>query len=339
MKVSGGTVRTISSRALVEACARLGVDTDRLLQGVGVTREVLQDSDARIPTATVAELWKRAHELSGDPLLALRAAEALPYGAYKVVDFMASSASSVGDAFRKVSEYFPLINTSARLPITVGDSTVEFGLEPAPGSPAISRPYAEYTLAACYLRVREAVGDFAPLRVEFTQPSPPDTSEHRRIFRAPVRFEAGRTQLVLSREVWEQANSRPNPELCAVLEEHARRLLAELPSDGLLGEVRKLTTEELKGGTPTLEHVASRVSMSGRTLQRRLKEEGTTFAEVLDWLRRGMAQGYLADEQISISEVSYLLGFSEQSAFHRAFKRWTGSTPVQFRRNAATPAS
>ena len=75
--------------------------------------------------------------------------------------------------------------------------------------------------------------------------------------------------------------------------------------------------------------------MSGRTLQRRLKEEGTSFGELLDWLRRGMAQAYLADDQISISEVSYLLGFSEQSAFQRAFKRWTGSTPVQFRKTTA----
>jgi len=339
MKTPGGTVRTISSRALVDACANLGVDTDQLLQSVGVERQVLQDSDARIPVETLAALWKRAYELSGDPHLALRAAEALPFGAYKVVDYMASSAGTIGEAFRKVSEYFPIINTTARLPIAVGDSSVTFGLEPAPGSPPVTRPYAEYTLAACYLRVRDAVGDFVPLRVEFSQPEPADTTEHRRIFRAPVRFGAARTQLVLAREVWDQRNAHPNPDLCAMLEEHARRLLAELPSEGIVGEVRRLTTAELKGGRPTLEHVSGLVSMSGRTLQRRLKQEGTSFGELLDWLRRGMAQAYLADEQISISEVSYLLGFSEQSAFQRAFKRWTGSTPVQFRKTTARSAS
>jgi hypothetical protein len=115
------------------------------------------------------------------------------------------------------------------------------------------------------------VGDFAPLRVEFSYPEPPETSEHRRIFRAPVRFGAERIQLVLAREVWDQRNAHPNPGLCAMLEEHARRLLTELPSEGLVGEIRRLTTTELKGGRPTLEHVSGLVSMSGRTLQHRLR--------------------------------------------------------------------
>jgi hypothetical protein len=88
MKTPGGTVRTISSRALVDACANLGVDTDELLRSVGVERQVLLDSDARIPTETLAVLWKRAYELSGDPHLSLHAAESLPFGAYKVVDYI-----------------------------------------------------------------------------------------------------------------------------------------------------------------------------------------------------------------------------------------------------------
>ena len=201
-----------------------------------------------------------------------------------------------------------------------------------PGSPAVSRPYAEYTFAACYLRTRHAVGDFDPIRVEFTHSRPDDTSEHERIFRAPVHFECERLQLVFSRAVWEQPNNtKPNPDLCAVLEEHAKSLLADLPSAGLVGEARETTMAQRRGGTPTLEHVAQQLGMSGRTLQRRLKQEGTTFAKLLDDLRSGMARAYLADSQISLCEVSYLLGFSEQSAFNRAFKRWMGLTPLQFR--------
>ena len=336
---TGGTVLTVSSRALVDACARLGVDVDRLLRTVGVERALLQDPDARLPATKVGELWRLAYELAGDPNLALHAAEALPHGAYRVVDFMAASAATVGVAFRKVSEYFPLINTAVTLPIDVGDSEVTFGAEPMPGAPPVSRPYAEYLFAACYLRVRAAVGEFAPLRVEFSHPEPADTTEHERIFRSPVRFGRVRSRLVLSRGVWDQPNSRPDLELCAVLEAHARRLLAELPSDGLLGEVRRLITAELSGGTPTLEHVAKLASMSARTLQRRLQEEGTSFADELDRLRRGMGQAYLADAHLSILEVSYLLGFSEQSAFNRAFKRWTGTTPMQFRKDGARAAS
>ena len=258
MKTPGGTVRTISSRALVDACANLGVDTDQLLQSVGVERQVLQDPDARIPTE----------------MLTARDA-----------------------AVRRV--------LAGRL------------LPPRERGRGRLRSPARRVLAS---RARRHVRTPAHL------PGP-----------GAVRSRADPTRL--AREVWDQPNAHPNPDLCAMLEEHARRLLAELPSEGLVGEIRRLTTAELKGGRPTLEHVSGLASMSGRTLQRRLKQEGTSFGELLDWLRRGMAQACLEDEQISISEVSYLLGFSEQSAFHRAFKRWTGSTPVQFRKTTARSAT
>lgn len=332
MSASGGTVLTVSSRALVDACANLGVDVDALLDAVGIDRGLLEDPDGRIPTERVRALWRRAHDLAGDPNLALHAVEALPFGAYRVIDFMASSAATVGEAFRKVSDYFPLINTTVALPVTVAEAEVSFAIVPTPGSPAVARPYAEYTLAACYLRIRNAVGDFAPLRVEFPHEAPADPSEHERVFRAPVRFRCERPRLVLSRKTWDRPNARPNPGLCAVLEDHAKRLLSEVPHGGFAEEIRKTTLAQLRGGTPTLEHVARTLGMSGRTLQRRLREDGTSFADLLDELRRGMAQAYLADPRVSISEVSYLLGFSEQSAFQRAFKRWTGQTPLAFRR-------
>jgi AraC-like DNA-binding protein len=331
MGSSGGTILAVSSRALVEACAHRNVDVDALLAAVGLDRSQLDDHDARIPTDKARALWQRAYEVAGDPNLALHAVEALPYGAYRVLDFIASSAATVGEVFSKVSDYFPLVNTTVALPIAVGDAEVGVGIVPAPGSPAVSRPYAEYTLAACYLRIRNAVGDFDPMRVEFSHETPADTSEHERIFRSPVLFRCRETRLVLSRSVWDQPNTHPDPELCAVLEEHARRLLSEVPRGGFGEEVRKTTLAQLRGGTPTLAHVAQQLGMSGRTLQRRLEEEGTSFAELLDELRRGTAQAYLADPQVSIGEVSYLLGFSEQSAFQRAFKRWTGLTPRGFR--------
>jgi len=331
MSTSGGTVLTVSSRALVAACANLAVDVDALLAAVGIERDLLDDPDARIPAHRARELWRRAYELAGDPNLALHAVEALPFGAYRVIDFMASSAATVGEAFRKVSDYFPLINTTVTLPVIVGDSEADLAVVPARGAPPLSRPYAEYTLAACYLRVRDAVGPFDPLRVEFPHEEPPDPSEHERVFRAPVRFGRESARLVFSRKVWDQANAHPDPTLCTVLESHAKRLLSEVPRGGLTEEIRKKTLAQLRGGTPTLEHVARELGLSGRTLQRRLREEGTTFAEVLDDLRRGMAEAYLADPRISIGEVSYLLGFSEQSAFQRAFKRWTGRTPRGFR--------
>src|SRR5689334_11199821 len=95
-----GTVLSVSSRAMVGACERLGLDTEAMLRAVGIARETLDDPDARLEAGKVSALWAKAYELSGDPVLSLHAAEACPLGAYKVIDFMGSSASTVGEAFR-----------------------------------------------------------------------------------------------------------------------------------------------------------------------------------------------------------------------------------------------
>ena len=321
---------------MLDACARLGLDTGQILQAAKLDPAVIQDPDARIPIEQAGAVWQKAYELSGDPNLALHAIEVLPFGAYRVIDFLAASAPTIGAALAKVADYFPLINDSIRLPYTVGDREVTFGLE-APSRPAlISRPYAEYTLAAVFLRTRVATNQrFALVRVDFSQPAPPDPSEHRRIFECPVQFDAPTCQLVIAREVWDTARTGTNPALFAVLETHARMLLDQLPRQAdTASRVRQAIESELRGGNPRLESIARQLAMSPRTLQRRLRDEGIAFDELLDDLRFRTAKAYLAQKDIAGAEVAYLLGFAEPSSFNHAFKRWSGQTPTEYRRLA-----
>src|SRR5512138_1467893 len=142
-----GTVLTVSSRALLGACARLGIDTETLLQAVGIDRQTLDDPDARLQNHEVGALWAKAYELSGDPVLSLHVAEACPLGAYKVIDYMAASARTVGEAFRCSARYFHLINSAVRLPIDESGDPVAFDVEAESGGPSgVSRAYAEYCL-------------------------------------------------------------------------------------------------------------------------------------------------------------------------------------------------
>ena len=174
----GGTVLSVSSRALLDACARLGLDTSQILAAAKLDLVTLQDPDARIPVEQVDALWQKAYELSNDPNLALHAIEVLPFGAYRVIDFLASSAPTVGAALAKVSDYFPLINAVVRLPYAVGDHHVTYAVE-APSRPStITRPYAEYTLAAVFLRTRIATNQLYPVIACGVQPSP--TGGYRR---------------------------------------------------------------------------------------------------------------------------------------------------------------
>jgi AraC-like DNA-binding protein len=333
----GGSTLSVSSRAIVEACARLGLDTAQILEAARIDPATLQDPDARIPLDQVDALWKKAYELSKDPNLALHAIEVLPFGAYRVIDFLASSAPTVGTALAKVSDYFPIINDVVRLSYAVGDRQVFFAVE-APSRPStITRPYAEYVLAAVFLRVRIATNQRFPLvRVDFHHPRPNEIGEHERIFECPIRFEAETCQLVIDRDVWDTPRTGSNSDLFSVLDAHARMLLRQIPSPpDIVSRVREAIEAELRGGDPKLESIARQLAMSPRTLQRRLRDQGVIFNDVLDEIRFRAAKSYLAQRDVAGTEVAYLLGFAEQSSFNRAFRRWAGRTPTEYRRDAA----
>jgi AraC-like DNA-binding protein len=325
---------------MLSACARLGLDTSQILRAAGLDRATLENPDVRLPAEQVDALWRNAYELSGDPNLALHAIEVLPFGAYRVIDFLASSAPTIGMALAKVSDYFPLIrNGEIGLPYAVTETQVTVGLE-APTCPAaISRPYAEYTLAAVFLRTRTATNQRYPLiRVEFSHPQPEDISEHERIFECPVVFGAATCQLVIARDVWDTPRIGSDPALFSVLDAHAKLLLDQLPNPAeIVSQVRQAIESELRGGHPQLESIARRLVMTPRTLQRRLRDQGLVFNDVLDAMRFRAARTYLAQPDVAVAEVAYLLGFAEQSSFNRAFRRWSGQTPTEYRRRAAGP--
>jgi AraC-like DNA-binding protein len=332
----GGTVLTVSSRALLEYCDKLGVDTGAILRTAGLERAAVDDPDGRLPLAQARNLWRLAYQASGDPDLALHAAEALRFGAYRVIDYLAGSAPTVGAAIAQVSAYFPIINSAVRLPITTRTGDVAISLV-CPDDPAhITRPYVEYTFAAVFLRVREATNVRYPLaRVEFAFAAPASTAEHERIFECPVRFGAADNLMRVSRDAWDTPSSRADADLFGVLADHARILGQKIPSEPApIQDVRRALLERLNGGDLSLDSVAKQLAMSPRTLQRRLREHGLSFADLLDSVRASAAKSYLTDQQISVAEVAYLLGFAEQSSFNHAFKRWTGQAPGEFRKQS-----
>jgi AraC-like DNA-binding protein len=330
----GGSVLSVSSRALLGACDRLGLDTDRILAAAGVDRVVVNDPDRRVPIVQFGRLWQAAYELADDPDLALHAIEVLPFGAYRVIDFLIWNAPTLGDALAKVSDYFPLINDVVRLPFVVGDRSATLAVE-APSDPAVvTRPYAEYVLGAVFLRTRVNMQQpYRLARVEFTHPRPASIREHERIFACPVVFGAQACQLVIGRQAWDAPRTGADRTLFSILDGHARTLLDQRPADGtIVGRVREAIGAGLRGGDPGLLSVARQLGMSPRTLQRRLSEHNAIFNEMLDTMRFVAAKSYLAQKNIAATEIAYLLGFAEQSSFNRAFRRWAGQTPREFRR-------
>lgn len=330
------SIAVTSTLAMVRAAAARGCDTRAVLAAARVDPALLEDPDARLPGPTVLAIWNALRAETGDPTLQLVAPAALPFGAYRLIDYLVAASATVGEGIQRFARYFGLIaeQVALRVEAVAGDWCLSVAT--ANGGP-VPPLYVDYIFAALVVRIRMSIRpDLAVAGVELRMPAPAAASRYREVFQAPVRFGAAADRIRFSGTEWQRPTVDGDAALVAVLEEHARILgsQAPQPSGGFLGAVEGALASHLSDGA-SADTVARALNVSVRTLQRRLVEHGTTYRKVSDAVQARLAEGYLADPTVSISEVAFLLGFSEQSAFNRAFHRWTGESPGRWRRQAS----
>ena len=333
------TVATTSTRAMLRTAELRGFDATPLLAQVGLTRAEIEDPDARLPAPAALALWDGLCALTGDPALQLVAPGTLPFGAYRVIDYIVGASATVADGVRRFADYFCLIADGRAL--TILDQGDEHVLDytRADGG-VVPGIFVDYLFAALVIRIRMKIRTSLRVhRVELRHPAPADAAQYIACFQAPVRFGAAADRLVFDDDEWRAPMDNPDEALATVLDQHARMLAAQRTGESddnvdFVRDVRHAVTaalpEELSAAA-----VASRLFVSVRTLQRRLDAAGTTFRDVCDSARQDLAQGYLSDPGVSIAEVAFLLGFSDQPSFHRAFRRWTGEAPGTWRSQIA----
>jgi AraC-like DNA-binding protein len=331
------SVPTIQAKAvekIVRAAAVRGVDARALYQAAKVNPEGLDDPDRRIPFAQVVALYEQGARLTNDDAFGLHVGEAIDATAFDVLGYSVINSSTLGDALDRAARYNSIWTNGSYLSIDKGSPLTKIFYVYVDDSITERRHDAEMTLAALASLSRTITNsDLSPAQITFQHDRPRDTREHQRIFKCPVEFKASSNQYFVESASLALPIVKADPGLCAVLDRHAEGLIAKYPrNDSLVERVRTMIKDELSGGNASLERIADSLSMSGRTLQRKLREHGTSHQELLDQMRRDLAMRYLQEPEMAICEVAYLLGFSESSALHRAFKRWTGKTPNEFRR-------
>ena len=332
------SIAVTSTLAMVRAAAARGGDPHVVLQELGVDPASLEDPDARLPAPTVLAVWNALRAATGDSTLQLIAPAALPFGAYRIIDYLVAASATVGDGVRRFAQYFGLIAEEVTLRVEAEAGDYCLVLARADGGP-VPPVYVDYVFAALVTRIRMRIRPgLVVAGVELRQPEPSAAARYHEVFQAPIRFGAPADRLRFSGAEWEQPTVAGDAALAALLEEHARILAARTPpgATGFVGEVERAVASRLPNGA-SAEAVARELNMSVRTLQRRLVACGTTFHHVSDAVLARLAAGYLTDPSVSVSEVAFLLGFSEQSAFNRAFRRWTGESPGRWRRRVGAP--
>jgi AraC-like DNA-binding protein len=323
--VSQPTFSAGSVRGLLGAFERLGHDVPSLLRAAGLSPSELEDPDARIACAAVGAVFGVAQQRQPLKNLGLRLAQETPLGAYPLIDYLIVTSSTVGEGMRRYARYSLLTGAPVHIDIREDERPIRVLIDfPGGGS--------EYTISLTLLHLRrEAAGTLRAESVSFAH-QPDDRAAFEEVFGCPVRVNAPWSGFTLSAEAWQLPMRRRDPILQSVLERHAADVVAKIPAgDDVVSQLRRVLARRVAGGETSVSATARDLGTSVRTLQRRLATTGISYQELLDQSRCEAAERHLADATLSIAEVAWLIGYSEPSAFHRAFKRWRGLSPQAFR--------
>lgn len=325
---------------LKDALRRTGCDPDRICEAVGLRPADLEDPDASIPLQPYLAFLDRAARESGDDCFGLRFGAGFDPANYGALGFLAINSPTIGAALAKGARYLGVMRDNCRVFLEVEGGMARLRYQLSAASVGLRRQDAEMALGRVCGGIRKIMRrNWSPREVLFEHPAPPDISPHREILGAEVRFGQPLNALIFEQDVLdfeiETADSRLLNILEGFLEEELSRRRA---NPDLIQRVRRWVLDALSSGVPGIAEVAQTAGLSVRTLQRRLGEQGTTYNKLVDDLRYDLSLQYLEASNVSVSEIAFLLGYSEASAFDRAFRRRTGVSPMEFRRRLNSSA-
>ncbi len=325
------TIAAVCGVRLYQFARAQGIEPSRLPPFIVPGGDLLE---ARIPYDDLIALWEGVMRVADEPAFPVRAGASSTAHDYDAVGFACMTQPTLGEAIAQVVRYSRAWTDRSewRLERDARTVSVIFAC-PDPYRLGV-RCATENILAELLNAGRKLTGvEYPAARVRFRHAAPRDVTAHEAFFGGPIEWSADRNELAIAAEAARIPLPKADSALAAYFDRHVQRLLQREPDapERIAGRARAFLLEEVKRGTPTLQTAAAHLHTSPRTLKRRLREEGTTFQDLLDAVRCDLAKRYLEEQRFALGEVSFLLGFSEPSAFHRAFKRWTGKTPLAYR--------
>jgi AraC-like DNA-binding protein len=326
---------------MLQYLADRGIPAGIAMAEAGIDPGFAASVDNRVPGSQVERLWKVAVARTGDPLVGLHMGESYNPGTLDILGYVVLSCRTVGELLEKFARFARILNDGLRVELVRERSTAYCGCTFVAGNNYLLRA-PEQAIDATWAGVarelnRLPVTPVVAQSVWFRRVAPggDELTEYKRVIGAPLKFGATEDRFVLSSGDLAKPIRSANPALLAIFERHAEDALRSIESSNTrANQVARVLAEKLKGKAPNIQEVARDLAMSSRNLQRTLRESGTTYQVLLDEVRRDVAIRHLANPSTSVSQVGFLLGFSEPSAFHRAFRRWTGKSPGEFRAQA-----
>lgn len=324
------TVPVRSARNVIEAAAGR-IRPLKLCEAVGLDARRLNDQYDRLPMSQLVALYETAARMAKDRSFGLHVGARTSLRAFGIFGYVVMNSETFGLALERVTRHFPIWTDGASFSLRREESAVRLIWEYTDASSVECRHDCEMTLLSAAKLSQLSVG-VQPREVHFQHSPPKDISEHKRLFRTPVHFRMPHNEVIFDKTVLRAQIRHADIDLCDLLISCAEGMLAVAPpKSDLVDRIGVTIRHSLRDGDIGLTPVSRTIGIGTRTLQRKLKERGTSFRELLTKVRQELAEQNLRGLEMSIREIAYLLGYSSPSEFHRAFRDWTGLAPKQYR--------
>lgn len=309
-----------------------GLDKAYLLDFLGIEEKQLAEPDFRLPARRYDDLFGLIVDNTGFDNFGLRCGQLIRPGHYGVVGYVVLNCHTFGEVLRQAERYQRLVGDVGNTVARVVGELVQIrwipNIEPVHPQMVEQHVTAIVSYAWWLTQVRHP-----PKAIYFTHAAPPDTQEHERFFGCPVFFGQTFNGLAFPVQYADIPVPQPDPQMREMMVQHAESLLAQLSERSeFIDKIKASLAIRMADAIPTLEDVAEQFALHPRALQRKLQDEGINFKQLLDETRKEAALHYIGDKAVGLPEIAFMLGFSEQAVFQRAFKRWTGKTPGRFRK-------
>lgn len=330
MAGDGGFVSLTLLDVLADYVLAQGLDPQLLF---GPRPSLMPGELPRYPIVQFADDLRRAKTLLADPLLALNAGQTVKPHHLGVLGYVLQHCQTLADAQLRLERFLRLVydGNAMQLEFSESETVIRWGIQQGYHGADVD----DFLYAVMVSYARQLVAQpLKPSRIEVVNPKPENSKPYQKFYGCPVVFSAEITRIGIRNQDLLLPIAAPDPSLCAILDAEASRALSLLPNgmdSDVQAELREALLPLIHRGEVKLESLASQLHCSVRTLQRRLRESGQSFQQVLDQLRFEMACMYMDRPELEIVDVALLCGFSEHSAFSRAFSRWTGEPPSLYR--------
>ncbi|MBC7193059.1 AraC family transcriptional regulator [Marinobacter sp.] len=322
-------------RLIYQAMKKKGVDTDAIFNRLGVDEAYVFTEQLRTPHNAQLYFWQVVEDVSGDPDIGLHLGQLIPAYKGQVLEYLFLSSPTFGEGLRRGLNYQRLLSDAANTEFFVDGDEACMVLDAASEEVSRLRHFNECFVQGVITFFRSITDErFAPSRVEFVHDREQGKEHVAQVLGCEVSFGSDENRLYFPAAMLAHASPHAEPELLDLHERFASEQVARLEKKDIVGQVERIVAELLDSGEVTLDAVAERLGIKPRTLRTRLTEAETSFNQVLADFRYRLARQLLATTDESIDEIVYLTGFSEPSTFYRAFKRWSGMTPIEYRKTA-----